>query len=113
MKTLQLQGLEKYNSPKTKHTVVVKGQIITVNDADAEYMTREGTHEVVNSMLVDHWKVLPNGTKADYCFATEEPTESAEELAAAAEAAVEVDTEVAKPKRGGQRQARTPRARAK
>lgn len=109
MKTLELVGLENYNGRKTNGTCIGKGQVITVNDADAEYMLREENAEVVKGVVTPHWVEIPYGSKdVDHHFATEEPTaeqvEDGEKAAAAEED---------KPKaRGGQR-SRTPRAAAK
>lgn len=111
MKTLKLEALQQYCGPKTKNKVIQNGQIITVTDADADYMTREDAVEVVNSVVTKHWTVVPNGTKADFNFTSEEAT--AEEVEAANDAAAKaaMEEEVKPAARGGQR-SRTPRAKA-
>lgn len=111
MKTLQLNGLDHYSGVKTKGNCVQRGQVITVNDADAEYMTREENAEVIKGVETPHWSVVPNGTKADFHFATEAPTESEEELAANAATAAKADEAPAPRARGGKVTQRAPRAR--
>lgn len=113
MKTLQLHGLDNYSGVKTKGQCVNRGQVITVNDADAEYMTREENVEVLKGVETPHWIVVPNGTKADHHFATEAPTETEEELeanAAASKGAAESGAPAPRA-RGGKVTQRAPRAR--
>lgn len=88
MKTLQLKGLSNYASPRTKNKVITKGQVITVDDADAAYMTKPENGESVNGAFTPHWVEVPNGTPADHHFATVALSDAEAEDAAKITAAV-------------------------
>jgi hypothetical protein len=69
MKLLKLAGIDSYVSPLTKLTRVVKGEVIAVDDATAEYML-QGVERRYD-MDLPHWEVVSDDTAPTYSFTAE------------------------------------------
>jgi hypothetical protein len=84
MQTLKLSNLESYISPNTRGTVVKRGEVVRVDDADAARML-EG-FETRHSEVLRHWERVPDDHALHHDF-TSPKTAAAPDPLPAAEAA--------------------------
>ncbi len=73
MKTLQLTGLETYISPFTKFTAIKRGDVVTVNDAEAARIM--AGEENARGVKNPHWTVVADDTPVNFHFSNEIPSD--------------------------------------